>query len=442
MKKKNIYKNYNRYEVKEKTSKFVKEKLPAYVLALLMVFWTIASVLGIVAFFNRDKKESAMNIVTVNADEVNSGFALRNFDIPLYGFVGLNARGDNTYYMDNVPYLLIRNNNIWVLPYYEYYNGRDNTSYLGQPLTNGSGLVTDGSIEEYPMFVNSNTNRNRTFTFIAEGTGPFVNNILGDYDYFYPSKIEYYISSVTYDDIFVEFELRVHFDFVLNGSIVESSMFGFFFSCDEFLFEDSGQSAFLTLPYFNFYAEGLALNLDNYKLGEQEVINSKAYAKSYYESNSYFYYWQNAVGDLSSLRGEYDYILSQYRDATEQLRLANATLADLRVINHELREVNTDLETRVASLSAEVERLERELNIQYENGKRAGYVNGYDVGYAEGALNANSYTFDGLLSAVFDVPVRTFKSLFEFEILGVNLANFFLSLLTLAIIIFIVRWIL
>lgn len=442
MKKKNNYKNYNRYEVKDKTSKFVKEKLPAYVLALLMVFWTIASVLGIVAFCNRDKKESAMNIVTANADEVNTGFALRNFDIPLYGFVGMSGRGDNTYYMDNVPYLLIRNNNIWVLPYLEYYNGREDTSFLGQPLTAGNGAITSGSTEEYSMFVNSNSNRDRNFTFNAYGINPFVNDVASDYDYYYPSSIEYRIEFVSMDSISVNFELRVHFEFVYNDSVVEHSIFGFYFATNDFQFEDSGESAFLTLPFFNFYAEGLALNLNNYSLGSQEVINAKADAKAYFESNRYFDNWQNAVGDLSSLRGEYDYILSQYRDTVEQLRLANENVIRLRNENGDLRRIGVDLQTRIDTLSAEVTRLENQLNIRYEEGKRAGYVNGYDVGYAEGALNANNYTFDGLLSAVFDVPVRTFKSLFEFEILGVNLANFFLSLLTLAIIIFIVRWIL
>lgn len=67
------------------------------------------------------------------------------------------------------------------------------------------------------------------------------------------------------------------------------------------------------------------------------------------------------------------------------------------------------------------------IDLAYQNGKR------------DGIESANKYSFLGLISAVIDAPVRAFTSLFNFELLGVNLSAFMFGLLTLALIIFIVK---
>ena len=63
----------------------------------------------------------------------------------------------------------------------------------------------------------------------------------------------------------------------------------------------------------------------------------------------------------------------------------------------------------------------------------------YNQGKNDGIESANKYSFLGLISAVIDAPVRAFTSLFNFELLGVNLSAFMFGLLTLALIIFIVK---
>lgn len=63
----------------------------------------------------------------------------------------------------------------------------------------------------------------------------------------------------------------------------------------------------------------------------------------------------------------------------------------------------------------------------------------YNAGKADGIASANEYTFQRLISAVFDVPVQTIYGLFNFEILGVNILNFVLALATLAIVLAIVK---
>ncbi|MBE5757328.1 MAG: hypothetical protein E7345_00140 [Clostridiales bacterium] len=80
-------------------------------------------------------------------------------------------------------------------------------------------------------------------------------------------------------------------------------------------------------------------------------------------------------------------------------------------------------------------------NKGYSDGYGVGKNDGYNLGYNT-ALSSDHYTFDSLLTAVIDVPVRTFTSLFNFEILGVNLSGFFLGLLTCCIVVAIVRFIL
>lgn len=75
----------------------------------------------------------------------------------------------------------------------------------------------------------------------------------------------------------------------------------------------------------------------------------------------------------------------------------------------------------------------------YDNGYNAGYDIGFGNGKTTGMAEANDFSFISLIGAVVDVPVQTFLGLFEFELLGINLANFFLSLLTVAVIIFVIK---
>lgn len=77
-----------------------------------------------------------------------------------------------------------------------------------------------------------------------------------------------------------------------------------------------------------------------------------------------------------------------------------------------------------------------------EKGYSDGFINGRDEGYWEGkqsVLEGEQYSFTSLVASVIDVPVKTFTSLFNFEILGVNLSGFLLGLFTLSVAIFIIK---
>lgn len=78
-------------------------------------------------------------------------------------------------------------------------------------------------------------------------------------------------------------------------------------------------------------------------------------------------------------------------------------------------------------------------NIGYDEGYGIGEGIGFNNGYSDGVESANDYTFLGLLSAVIDAPVSYVRSLFDFNLLGVNLQGFLFGLFTLCIIITIVK---
>lgn len=78
-----------------------------------------------------------------------------------------------------------------------------------------------------------------------------------------------------------------------------------------------------------------------------------------------------------------------------------------------------------------------------QEGYNNGYSTGYDVGFGngrnEGIQNANNYSFLGLFGAIVDAPLTGLRSLFNFEFLGINLLSFITSLLTIALITFVIK---
>ena len=75
----------------------------------------------------------------------------------------------------------------------------------------------------------------------------------------------------------------------------------------------------------------------------------------------------------------------------------------------------------------------------YNSGYNAGKIVGYNNGKTDGIASANNYSFIGLIGAVFDAPLQTFKGLLNFNILGINLLDFALSLITIALVVYIIR---
>ena len=76
----------------------------------------------------------------------------------------------------------------------------------------------------------------------------------------------------------------------------------------------------------------------------------------------------------------------------------------------------------------------------YNSGTRDGYANGREDGYYQGRSDEQEQSgFFGMISAVVDVPVRAFKSLFNFEILGTDMTSFALSIVSLSLIVAVIK---
>lgn len=83
-------------------------------------------------------------------------------------------------------------------------------------------------------------------------------------------------------------------------------------------------------------------------------------------------------------------------------------------------------------------------NTGYRDGSTNGYTQGYDTGYAEGYTNGvetdtTAFTiFNGILS-IGMIPINAFLAMLNFDVLGINISNFVMSLLTVLVTIWVVR---
>lgn len=96
------------------------------------------------------------------------------------------------------------------------------------------------------------------------------------------------------------------------------------------------------------------------------------------------------------------------------------------------------------------QRIEDSYKEGYSKGHSEGYTTGknentqsyYDKGYSDGYTAAGSGTFTNLFTAVIDAPVQAFTNLLDFEILGVDMKKFALALVSIALVLAIVRFVL
>lgn len=98
--------------------------------------------------------------------------------------------------------------------------------------------------------------------------------------------------------------------------------------------------------------------------------------------------------------------------------------------------------------------IQQRIDDSYENGLNEGYKNGYtagknentqsyyDKGYSDGWAASGSGKFTSLFTAVIDAPVAAFTNLLDFQILGVDMKKFALALISLALVLAIVRFVL
>lgn len=355
--KKNIpQKNANKptrtaYEIKEQTAYFVKNRLPAFILAGFMIFWTIAGILGIVAYARGNTRKNAM--VTASANAVNS-YDITDFQIPLTGLYGLSTDTSETLAFE---------------PTLHYYGSTVQLHY-----TDFQGSQYVDILDSWDTLVAQSLYDDNLCDIDIEVVSAFDFNyqVQPNFQYYYPTHIEYYSDE---NEPSLSLTVRVYFSYWYNNTEV---------------FEQ----------YHEVY------------------LNVNWYVQPFY--NVYQFPTQGFEYLLDRTGGEV-YLFTQYLD-----------FEDFALYRYERYHYKSLYDSSSVQIQGAY-------NEGFVNGKTQGYNNGYNAGFSDGVANANDYSFTGLLSAVFDVPVQTFTSLFNFDLLGVNLANFFLSLLTLAVVLAIIK---
>lgn len=83
--------------------------------------------------------------------------------------------------------------------------------------------------------------------------------------------------------------------------------------------------------------------------------------------------------------------------------------------------------------------LDKGYNDGFTDGNKNGYDEGYNVGLNKGKEEASNYSFLSLMTAVVDAPVKSFTGLLDFNILGFNMANLMIALLSVALLLKIIQ---
>lgn len=333
------------YDIRQNTAYFVKNRLPAFILAGLIIFWTIASIFGLIGYCRSKPKNTAMvtaSAMTVEDYELGKEIII---DLPfLYSPIFYDG---DMYFVDFYPRLVL-GDGYTALAVSDDYNRIGDYYNFGATLTVPTvyNPFTDSLNETNDIFISTN----------FDTTANFIDN---------------------YGRLTVEYDLDFTNAFV--GTIR--------------IYAEYPQEESFTLFEFDFEYD-------------------------YFDSN--FIVLLPLAGEtLTSGDGAFVYSHTAY----------GFPIVDFINIYDEYRKLEGGYERGYQAGSLQ----------GYTEGKNAGYENGYQRGKADGLALADVATFEDLMSSVFDVPIRAFTSLFNFDILGVNMANFFLSILTLCIVLAVVK---
>lgn len=107
--------------------------------------------------------------------------------------------------------------------------------------------------------------------------------------------------------------------------------------------------------------------------------------------------------------------------------------------NNEIVQLEGQITSLQNQLEAQANSFNQSLTAKYDEGYRSGKAVGYSQGYLEGVDSGGQYTFLNLMGSVVDAPIQAFMGLLNFDVLGVNMSSFVLSLLSLSFIIIIIK---
>lgn len=372
MKTKNYKKNNMKVVQSTKKKSVDKNQLLAYILAGLMIFWTIASVFGFIAYGRTKKASADVKMITASAEAPQ--YYDPNFYVILTPFDGLQYWEQDNATSVRTEIGTVRGTFAIVINKSGVYgNYALNPSNVAQKtIFDANGSYTTNDVRKYTLNLYrgvSSSNYTMTNYFASDVSHWYVDEYEDfAYDYYYIHDVGFYKESNKINNgLYVKITFRY-----VSGSGYRSKELKIYPFSTQFGAVVSGVSDYLYVP----------------SVGQTMTRNTSHTLSSFYDALE----WYNTGSLYANLYKSEEF---------------------------------TDFESAV--------------NNAYRNGREVGYAEGRENGFVEGVASANEYSFDGLLSSVFDVPVRTFRSLFDFNVLGVNLSQFFLSILTVCVVIGLIR---
>lgn len=500
---------------KKKISGFYakKENVIAFVvLVVLIAFWSLSSIFGLIAFF-RTNDEGHNNTIVASAESLDGYDAINLYNGDVPSFSGLNASISKnstgfylyptsnltyfwyfTFYLETLVdsfqydsdyiYYFVANYNRSTSSTYEVrYTGADGSGLLF-PADSRSGEISfrftpnlTGGMTAISISQTSSSVGSLSFTNVGIYCLPTASQYippLEDLDVFENSYNEGYQAgleeassgfingiftklnaslSVTYQDYYMSqadynnevlSNLTVNpFDYTVTNSFFSFSQVGTYFENNVTYYE-----------YFEKVSWVLSFS-NGYPLTRLLGIVGQGVSTSFYNSLTFTFDDGRVLlvpWNLDSLNNTY------YLDSSSVNVNAYSTSLVVSISSWFGGSIDGTMFSLIDDANGYYNGIREGYEEGYNNGLDKGYQEGFDAdkaqavadaeragynrGLEDGAERSNIYTFERLLSAVIDVPVRAFKSMFNFEILGVNLMNFAFSIMTLCFVLAIVKLIL
>lgn len=488
--KNNVSKNNNNFINNSKTkNKLSKSQIVVFI---LMIIWTIGSVLSFISLV----KDCKSSVNTASADVIDTGNIVNYFDTNKIDYkqgVTFNGNICNVSVSSGYPVFTIKDTALVV--------GQTYTLVFNVESFSSSALSAFGLMYTNNVFQSSTIVVNNTglfyFNFTVESALNYIEirPLYSDTGISFQGILSNFaIYSGTFND--VSMYLAGYNQGYLDSSTSADTSFGIFDYCTlRYGVKDASAFDFSQLPssnsdltnykilptsYYNPYKNGIYFynpGNSNLQLTFNDLVNLSGSSNTNpdipnYQSfliadfgkggldatlySNFVPFLYNTNGTTNSFK---DYIFSgnnrvifYFTDNTYISLYANTdspSMFDLTSNQKKLRYIyftSVTVTNKITCLRSKVSNA-GSYNAGYLNGYDSGYKIGYDKGntigynsgYNKGVESANNYSFLGLIGAIVDAPVSALSGLLNFDLLGFNMFNFFTSILTCALIIFIVR---
>ena len=179
----------------------------------------------------------------------------------------------------------------------------------------------------------------------------------------------------------------------------------------------------------NYYSSNLRANIDLVHSYEDEILFN------FYRDNNNVYNFSCVPESDSQLEDFYEITNFEFNSIVVHFIIDYRTLQNNRT--QTLYNSNNFNDGYNIGYQVAQQRYNDELISEKAKSKQEGLNQGYEQGYQVGASQSNSLY--GLVIAVIDAPINIFKSIFNFDILGINIVGVTFGIVTLLVIVWLIK---